>query len=278
MTGPTAPHESRRRGHKRIQWELIACGWSGHALVGTDAADIGPEDQDLVREIGSARWCRCLRCDAWVVRPVPDPPARPHVPSREEIELPLRGRPLRDRIVLRLIAADRIIHIVVLGLLAAAVFVFATHRRSLHSKYTRLLNDLQTGLGGPVTNTSHGVFGELNKLFKISSTELYLIGAGLVVYCVLLGLEAVGLWYARRWAEYLTVIEAGVLVPYEVYELAIALTPLKVLTLVINVAIVVYLAVAHRLFGLRGGAAAVEEEYRRDSGWPALERTSPARA
>ena len=50
---------------------------------------------------------------------------------------------------------------------------------------------------------------------------------------------------------------------------------LNVLALVLNVAVVVYLLFAKRLFGLRGGAPAEREERERDSGWEALERTAP---
>jgi hypothetical protein len=61
-----------------------------------------------------------------------------------------------------------------------------------------------------------------------------------------------------------------------VYELVRAVSPFKILALVINVAIALYLLLAKRLFGLRGGAAAEREERERDSGWEALERTAPA--
>jgi hypothetical protein len=44
---------------------------------------------------------------------------------------------------------------------------------------------------------------------------------------------------------------------------------------VINVAIALYLLLAKRLFGLRGGAAAEEEIRQRDVGWEALDRTAP---
>ena len=42
-----------------------------------------------------------------------------------------------------------------------------------------------------------------------------------------------------------------------------------------NVAIVVYLLYAKRLFGFRGGAAAEEAEREHDIGWDALERSPP---
>lgn len=81
--------------------------------------------------------------------------------------------------------------------------------------------------------------------------------------------------FARE-AEYLTFAETGLLVPFEIYELTKTVSYLKILTLVINLAVVVYLLLRHRLFGLRGGATAERSERERDSGWAALERATPA--
>jgi uncharacterized membrane protein (DUF2068 family) len=47
-----------------------------------------------------------------------------------------------------------------------------------------------------------------------------LVGIAVVAYVAILIFEVVGLWSARRWAEYLTLIETGVLVPFEIYELS----------------------------------------------------------
>ena len=55
------------------------------------------------------------------------------------------------------------------------------------------------------------------------------------------------------------------------------MTVFKVIAFLINVAVVVYLLWAKRLFGLRGGAAADEAERERDVGWAALERATPRR-
>ena len=52
----------------------------------------------------------------------------------------------------------------------------------------------------------------------------------------------------------------------------------KVITLVINVAIAVYLLLAKRLFGLRGGHGPQLERHREFSGWGAIERSTPAAA
>ena len=97
----------------------------------------------------------------------------------------------------------------------------------------------------------------------------------LLVYGAVEGIEAVGLWYQRRWAEYLTFLVTASLLPFEAYEISTRTTPFKVIAFLINVAVVVYLLFAKRLFGLRGGAAADEALARRDYGWEALERTAP---
>ena len=80
-----------------MSYELLGCGWHGHALVGTDAAAVRQEDDLVVREQAGLRWHRCLRCDAWLPRPAPASPARPFPPEHAEITLPLRGRELRER-------------------------------------------------------------------------------------------------------------------------------------------------------------------------------------
>jgi hypothetical protein len=55
-----------RRYFPRFHWELLACGVGGHHFVGTDAAQLRPEDALIAREIDGWRWHRCLRCDSWL--------------------------------------------------------------------------------------------------------------------------------------------------------------------------------------------------------------------
>jgi uncharacterized membrane protein (DUF2068 family) len=278
MDAAMAPPARRpRRARPQGRYELISCGWHGHTLVGTDAAHIRPVDGAIVREADGLRWYRCLRCDTWLPQPIP-PAAhatREYIPGRDEVEVPLRGRPLRDRFVLRLIALDRVLHVLVLSVITLAIFFFAHDREQLRKVYVRVLADLQGGLGGPIFDTTRGIFHEANRLFALSKTELYLIGTGVAVYTVILVFEAVGLWFARRWAEYLTLVETGVLVPFEIYELTTRVSTLKILTLVINLVIVLYLLISKRLFGVRGGGKAEEAVKKADTGWPAVDRATP---
>jgi uncharacterized membrane protein (DUF2068 family) len=267
--------ERPRRDRPKLRYVLIDCGLLGHELLGTDAASLRPEDSLFAREAEGLRWYRCLRCDSWVALSPPRQPAVRYPPRRQEVALPLRGRPLRDRYVLRLIALDRVLHVLILAALAIAVFLFARNRVILHADFTRILKDLQGGVGGPVNNSSHGLVHDLRRLFAVNITNLYLVAAAAAVYASLEATEAVGLWLGRRWAEYLTFVATVVFVPYEIYELTKSVTWLKVLSLVINVLIVAYLLVAKRLFGLRGGGKADRAVRERDYGWPAIERATP---
>ena len=268
--------QSPRRWRWRLHWELLVCGVRGHELAGADAAEVRTQDGVVAREDAAGmRWCRCLRCDGWLVLPRPERPVRPYPAERGEIELPLRGKPLRDKIVLRVIAIDRAFHFVVLGAFGVLVLVFAADRGTLHDTFYKVMADLQGGVASEQAHATHGLWHELGNAFTTSSSHLHLLGAVLLAYGAVEGVEAVGLWYQRRWAEYLTFLVTTSLLPLEVYEIVNHPTPFKVLAFVINVAVVVYLLLAKRLFGLRGGAAANEAEGKRDQGWEALERTAP---
>ncbi|MFF9127569.1 DUF2127 domain-containing protein [Streptomyces sp. NPDC014889] len=276
-SGRDSPAGVGSKRHRLFWYELLECARRGHRLEGTSAAQVRNKDAVLVKDFGDGlHWHRCLRCDAWLpVRPAAHPD-REFPPERQEIEIPLRGKPLRDRYVLRLIALDRLLHFLVLGVLSIGVLAFAHERGRLSGAFYRTMDLLQNGIGGPTGRSGQGLLGELSKAFAVRSSTLWAVGLILGAYAVLEGIEAIGLWLTKRWAEYLTFVATTVLLIPEIYELAEGrITPTKILTLIINVAISVYLLVAKRLFGLRGGGQAEAEEKARDTGWEALERVLP---
>ncbi len=237
--------------------------------MGTDAAHITAADDPLVREVGGLRWYHCLRCYDWVALAPPAAPTRDRLPARDEIELPLRGRLLRDRYVLRLIAFDRAIHVTVLSVLAVIIFFVASDHAALQRDYTQLVE----AFGGP--SQSHPFLGHFKHLFTITSSHLYEAGSVVVAYAALEATEMVGLWFARRWAEYLTFVATVILVPFEIYELSSSVSTLKIVTLVINVVIAAYLLWSKRLFGLNGGQKAEAERLRSAVSWESLENSLP---
>ena len=90
------------------------------------------------------------------------------------------------------------------------------------------------------------LFRLIEMLGTFSHTTLLAIGA--IAYALLEGTEGVGLAMRRRWAEYLTVIATGALIPFEAYEVVDHATVFRVGALLLNLAVVGYLAYRKRLF------------------------------
>ena len=80
-------------------------------------------------------------------------------------------------------------------------------------------------------------------LSRLSPERVRLLGVGAFAYAALFATEGVGLWLERRWAEYLTVVATGSLIPLELYEIIRRPTALRVAALVANILVVVYLVV-----------------------------------
>jgi len=115
--------------------------------------------------------------------------------------------------------------------------------RMLHKDVTSVLEHWVSLLGlGP---GNRYVDLALQKTANLSPNKIKGLGIGSFLYAGLFLTEGVGLWLMKRWAEWLTVIITGSLVPVEVYEIHRRPDPTKVLILLINVAIVGYLL--HRI-------------------------------
>jgi uncharacterized membrane protein (DUF2068 family) len=81
----------------------------------------------------------------------------------------------------------------------------------------------------------------LTKVLPVSDQMLETFSIGSFVYGGLAFVQAGGLFFSKPWASYLTVLVVGSFIPWELYSLLDDVTPLKLLTLGINVVIVGYL-------------------------------------
>jgi uncharacterized membrane protein (DUF2068 family) len=82
----------------------------------------------------------------------------------------------------------------------------------------------------------------LAKIFRVTPKQLRELSVGTFLYAGLFAIEGFGLLLRRRWAEYFTIVTTSGLIPLEVYELARHLTMAKLVVLLVNATIVVYLA------------------------------------
>jgi len=76
---------------------------------------------------------------------------------------------------------------------------------------------------------------------RLADVRLWLLALMAFGYASIRLVEAYGLWRGRRWAEWLAAGSGAIYVPIEIYELYSGVTPLKVGTLALNVAIVAYM-------------------------------------
>jgi uncharacterized membrane protein (DUF2068 family) len=81
----------------------------------------------------------------------------------------------------------------------------------------------------------------IEKVSNLSHAKVKGLGIVSFIYAGLFLTEGIGLWLMKRWAEWFTIIITSSLVPVEIYELYRHPTASKVLVLIINIAVVVYL-------------------------------------
>lgn len=79
------------------------------------------------------------------------------------------------------------------------------------------------------------------RLAWLQSPRLKLLSVAAFSYAALFAVEGFGLWNAKRWAEYLTIVATCSFIPFELYELVRRLSWPRALTLVINLLVAAYL-------------------------------------
>lgn len=78
-------------------------------------------------------------------------------------------------------------------------------------------------------------------LLGLGPIQFRIFGLAAIGYAALYAVQGFGLWFGKRWAEYLVVIETCLLLPFDSWELLHRFSALKLAVLVVNVVIVVYL-------------------------------------
>ncbi|WP_262063603.1 DUF2127 domain-containing protein [Streptomyces sp. STR69] len=236
----------------KIDWDRRHCARHGHVTYAPDETVLR-ERLRVETKFGTA-W-RCLRCGDFAL-------GDPHGSGpAENAPLVPRGKVLRDLFILRFLAIERAVRGVFIVLVAAAVWKFSNSQDSVRKLFDDYLNVFRPVFKHFHYDLDHSpVVGSIQKTFGYKHSTLVLVAVLLLAYALIELVEAGGLWYAKRWAEYLTVVATAAFLPLEIYELTEHISWLKIATLVLNILAVLYIALAKRLFGLRGGRKAFDEE------------------
>jgi uncharacterized membrane protein (DUF2068 family) len=232
------------------RWELVTCAVAGHVTYAPDEEALA---ERLSGTTGLGEVWRCLRCAEFTV-------GEPHGRGRaEDAPMILRGKALRQAIIIRALAVERLFRALVIALAAYAVWKFRGARGAIQATLDR---DLPIFRAAGFKVDQMTIVHELEKALTTKPSTLALLTAMLVAYALIEVIEGVGLWLLKRWGEYFAVIATSVFLPLEVHDLAKGITMTRLVTFTINVAAVIYLLVSKRLFGLRGGRKAYDEERR----------------
>jgi uncharacterized membrane protein (DUF2068 family) len=198
---------------------------------------------------------RCLRCGDFVLgEPRLSGPAA-------DAPIVLRGRALRDAIILRLLSLERFVKGLLVLVAGYGVFRFRSQRDAVERAFNEdlpLLKPFADKIGWNLEDSS--IVHTISKVIEAESSTLLYVAIGLCVYGVLQLIEGIGLWMLKRWGEYFAVVATSLGLPIEIYELTEKITWLRIGALLINTAAVLYILLSKRLFGLRGGHAAYEAE------------------
>jgi uncharacterized membrane protein (DUF2068 family) len=240
-----------------VDWSLFGCARKGHVTYAPDEPEL--RDRLMAPTAGGTAW-RCLRCGTFVI-------GGQHG-SGPAAAAPLvrRGKELRSELILRVFAVERFLRFLVLGLAAYGVWRFKYDRAGIQRAYDNdlpAIRALYRDLGFDVNHSK--LLGLIQHSFTLDSRWLTYLAIGLAVYALIELVESVGLWLGKRWGEYFAMVATSIFLPYEVYDLTLKVTWLRVVAFVINLLLVIYLVWAKRLFGVRGGNKAYEAMLRGES-------------
>jgi uncharacterized membrane protein (DUF2068 family) len=81
----------------------------------------------------------------------------------------------------------------------------------------------------------------LDKILNMNPRTLEFSGIATGLYAIVSGVEAIGLWYEKAWAEVLVISIVGLSIPFELFELLQKVSLLKLGILTVNIMVLLYL-------------------------------------
>ena len=138
-----------------------------------------------------------------------------------------------DRTILRLIAIFKLLKAIALIAIGVGALKLLHRDVFITLEHWIVMSGLDPG--------NRWVERGIEKVSNLSHAKVRGLGIVSFIYAGLFLTEGIGLWLMKRWAEWFTIIITSSLVPVEIYELCRHPTTSKILVLIINIAVVVYL-------------------------------------
>jgi uncharacterized membrane protein (DUF2068 family) len=150
-------------------------------------------------------------------------------------DLPMMSMSQREprHVGLRVIAIYEVVK--TLGLILVALAAFHLNRTQNFDHLVHWLEHLS------LADTDGLRWKLVGLLQEMGPSKFVAIGIVALGYAVIFGIEGIGLWLGKHWAEWFTVVATGSLIPLELYETLYYFGWLKLATLIGNVVIIVYL-------------------------------------
>ena len=127
-----------------------------------------------------------------------------------------------------------------LGLLILAIGALNLLHKDVAAEVERWINLLR------FDPQNHLIRKLLEKIGMVDDRKLEELSIGTFFYSALLLTEGVGLALRQRWAEYVTIVTTASLLPLEIYEISRRVTTGRIVLLLINIAVVIYLVIEVR--------------------------------
>ena len=240
-----------------MDWSLFGCARKGHVSYAPDEPEL--RDRLMASTADGTAW-RCLRCGAFVTDGQHSSGPASGAP------LILRGKELRSALILRLFAVERFFRFLLLGAAAYGVWRFRYDRAGIQQAFNNDLPAIRALYRDFGFNVNHSkLLGLIQHSFTLDSRTLTYLAIGLAAYALIELVETIGLWLGQRWGEYFAMVATSIFLPYEIYDLTVKITWLRVGAFAVNLLLVIYLVWTKRLFGVRGGRSAYEAKRRSES-------------
>ena len=139
-------------------------------------------------------------------------------------------------------ADNRLIRLIAVFKLLKAILLIAVGLSALHLLHKDVASIAQHWVKMLALDPGNRyVDRAIQKAGDLTPNKIKGLGVVSFIYAGLFLTEGIGLWLVKRWAEWFSVILTTSLVPVEVYEIHRHPSPLKILILILNIAVVGYL-------------------------------------